>query len=80
MHSYVCVCVQFDGHVFFLFAELELGTTCSTVTVEQVCKDANAVCSNGKCACGSNYYDDNGAAPNGTCLLSKFTSILSCIH
>jgi hypothetical protein len=76
----VCVCVQCDGHAIFLFAELELGSDCSNVIGEQVCKDANAVCSNGTCACGSNYYDNNGIAPNGICQPSKFTSTLSCIH
>ncbi|KAL3881905.1 hypothetical protein ACJMK2_028292, partial [Sinanodonta woodiana] len=36
-------------------------------TAEKICKDPNAVCTGGTCACGSNYYDDNGATRAGTC-------------
>ncbi|KAL3881773.1 hypothetical protein ACJMK2_028167, partial [Sinanodonta woodiana] len=49
--------------------KLYLGSNCTAVTGEHVCKDSNATCSNDKCACGSDYYDDNGATLNGTCQL-----------
>ncbi|KAK3599321.1 hypothetical protein CHS0354_009805 [Potamilus streckersoni] len=49
--------------------QVNLGSSCSAVVGEQVCKDPNAACINGKCTCGSNYYDNNGDVLAGACQL-----------